>query len=94
MQGRTGARVIIALAVLVAVLFVGYQFFYQWSNLRALNAQKAELQSKLDTVNGKNDALKQEIKDSGSDSFVERMARELLGWVKPGEIKIVDEDNK
>ncbi len=91
MRGRANARVILLLAALAAALFVGYQFFYQWTNLRALKAQKAELQKELAVVEQKNDDLQKDIDASNTDGFVERMARELLGWVKPGEIKIVGE---
>ncbi len=92
MQGKANARVILLLAALAAALFVGYQFFYQWTNLRALKAQKAELQDTLAVVEEKNDDLQKDIDASNTDSFVERMARELLGWVKPGEKKIVGKD--
>ena len=87
------ASVILAVAVTV-VAFVGYQFVSQWVTLRNLNAQKATLTAQLNDLNGKNDGLKKDIEESTTDSFIERMARELLGWVKPGEYKIVDKDKQ
>lgn len=85
------ATAILVIAI-VAVAFVGYQFVNQWLTLRELNAEKAALTTQLNSVNGQNDTLKKEIQDSSTDSAIERLARELLGWVKPGEIKIVDKD--
>ena len=94
MGSKRGIRAVIAVALVLLVAFVGYQFVNQWLSLRALNAEKAVLQSRIDTVTQKNEGLKEDIKQSSSDSFIERMARELLGWVKPGEIKIVDKGGK
>jgi cell division protein FtsB len=78
--------------LLVLATFVGYQFVSQWTILQALNAEKATKQQLLDTKTSQNEALQKDLDDSSTDSFVERMAREILGWVKPGEIKIVDKN--
>lgn len=82
----------ILLVAAAAAAFVGYQFVSQWMTLRELNVEKATLMAQLDSIDGKNEQLKKDIEESNTDSFIERMARELLGWVKPGEIKIVDQD--
>jgi cell division protein FtsB len=59
--------------------------------LNELKTEQAALNGQLGDVNDKNAALQKNIDESGTDSFIERLARELLGWVKPGEIKIVEE---
>jgi cell division protein FtsB len=90
-MSKKAKRYLIVLGVLlVLATFVGYQFLTQWTSLQTLNAEKATLSAQLDTAKDQNDQLQKDIKDSTSDSFIERMAREILGWVKPGEIKIVD----
>ena len=35
--------------------------------------------------------LDDELENAGTDSFIERMAREILGWIKPGEEKFVQD---
>lgn len=84
-------RYLLILAVLLALAaFVGYQFISQWLVLRDLRAENAALTRELNSLQNNNEHLQQEIDKSSTDSFIERMARQLLGWVKPGEIKIVD----
>jgi cell division protein FtsB len=79
-------------AVLVLAGLIGFQFFKQWENLREINAAKAEQSAQLQALKAQNDSMQQALEDSKTDSFVIRMAHELLGWVMKGEIKIVDKD--
>lgn len=87
---------LVAAIVMVAVVggfaFFGFQIIRDLVTLNELKAEQTALSEQLDSVNDKNAALQKEIDESGTDSFIERLARELLGWVKPGEIKIVEED--
>jgi cell division protein FtsB len=85
---------VIMLAVVGSLAFFGFQIVRDLMTLNELKAQKAELQGELNSVNNSNAALQQELDQSDTDSFIERLAREILGWVKPGEIKIVDGDKK
>lgn len=93
-MSKQARRYLLFLAALIAVsAFVGFLFFRDYRNIQALNAEKAAITAELDAKTQDNEELQAKLDDSGSDSFVERMARELLGWVKPGEIKIADKDN-
>ncbi len=93
-MSKKARRYLLVLAALISVsAFVGFLFFRDYQNLQTLNAEKAAITAELDSKTKDNEELQAKLNDSGSDSFVERMARELLGWVKPGEIKIVDKDN-
>lgn len=87
---------LVAAIVMVAVVggfaFFGFQIIRDLVTLNELKAEQTALSEQLGSVNDKNAALQKEIDESGTDSFIERLARELLGWVKPGEIKIVEED--
>ena len=93
-MSKRARRYLLVLAVLIAVsAFVGFQFFRDYQNLQALNAEKAARTAELDAKTQNNEELQAKLDDSSSDSFVERVARELLGWVRPGEIKIVEKGN-
>lgn len=83
---------IVMLAVVGGFAFFGFQIIRDLVTLNELKAEQATLNGQLGDINDKNAALQKEIDESGTDSFIERLARELLGWVKPGEIKIVEED--
>lgn len=85
---------VVILAVVGGLAFFGFQIVRDMITLNQLKSEQAELQSELNSITNGNAALQQEIDQSDSDPFIERLARELLGWVKPGEIKIVDEKKK
>ena len=93
MSGKGGAKKLpLLLAGLLLTGYMAYLFAGQWMSLQTLNDEKAALQTRQEEMAKKTDALKQDIAFSKTDSFIERMARELLGWVKPGEIKIAEKD--
>lgn len=83
-------RYIMAGLIIAAALYVGFVFLKHWKNLQALQAQRDALAQQLDDLQEENEALRREIDFSKTPDFIERMAREILGWVKPGEIKFVE----
>ena len=93
MSGKGGVKKLpLLLAGLLLAGYMAYLFAGEWLSLQTLNVEKAALQTRQEEMDKKTDALKQVIAFSKTDSFIERMARELLGWVKPGEIKIAEKD--
>ena len=93
-MSKKARRYLLLLAALIALTaFVGYQFLRDYQMLQTLNEEKTVVAAELDAKNAQNADLEAKLADAGNESFVERMARELLGWVKPGEIKIADKDH-
>jgi cell division protein FtsB len=68
--------------------------FQQLPILHRLNLQEASLNQQLRTLNGKNAKLQTEIKNLNQDSYIEQLAREKYGMVKPGDIILSAPDNK
>lgn len=93
MSKKARRFLLILAAMLTLAIFVGFQILREYQKLQALNEEKAVVSAQLDAKETENEELAQSIEDSKNESFIERMARELLGWVKPGEIKIVDKEN-
>lgn len=83
---------IIALIIVCLIAYGGFLFFRCWNQLTSLQGQKDALADELGELQDENDQLKREIDFSKTPDFIERMAREILGWVKPGEIKFVEEE--
>ncbi|MDD4796206.1 MAG: septum formation initiator family protein [Eubacteriales bacterium] len=83
---------LILLLLIPICLFVGYLFVRHFLQLRTLQAEQAQLTQQLESVNQANEDLENELQYAGTDSFIEQMAREILGWVKPGEHKFVADD--
>ncbi len=76
---------IVALGVViyagVAVVSFGQQFF----QLHGINQNIDRIQQDITSMRQKNQQLSLEIKRLQSDAYIERIAREQLGLVKPGE---------
>ena len=83
---KTAKILLIAFLAIVAYIAFGNGLFYKvWQEektLTKLEAQKKQLEAE-------NDSLRQVLKRLESDiDFIERVAREDLGLVKPGEVVI------
>jgi len=83
--------------ILKKIIIAGFIFFFVFSYIRqyiTMNRIQKEIDSKqlqLDEVKQKNDRLQEEVEKINSDSaeYLEKLARERLGMIKPGE-KVVN----
>jgi cell division protein DivIC len=74
----------LALLLLVALAVVLGGIF-PFRQILAQNRQVEHTRAKLDALEEENDALRRRIDDLGTNAEVERLAREELGMVRPGE---------
>lgn len=72
---------------------VCYIFISQQVKMYSINKQIEQMQKEEQSVLGKNQELKDEVKMSKSDSYIEKLARERLGLIKPGETPVIDSSN-
>ena len=80
--------------VLIGVLvYASLTFFNQQTLLAAQQPKQEELLAEQEALNQEIDYYKNEREYIGSDDYVEREARERLGWLKPGEKKYVFPEN-
>ena len=85
--------------ILKKIIIVGFIVFFTFSYIRqfvTMNRIQKEIdskQSQLDEVKKKNDRLQEEVEKINSDSadYLEKLARERLGMIKPGE-KVVNSE--
>lgn len=83
------------------MVIIGFAIFFVCSYVRqfmTMNRIKEEISSKqtqLEEIKQKNERLQDEVDkiNSGSDDYLEKLARERLGMIKPGE-KVVNSDDK
>jgi cell division protein FtsL len=83
--------------ILKKIIIAGFIFFFAFSYIRqciTMSRIQKEIDSKqlqLDEVKQKNDRLQEEVEKINSDSaeYLEKLARERLGMIKPGE-KVVN----
>ena len=80
--------------VLLGVLvYASLTFFNQQTILAAQQTKQQQLLAEQDALNKEIDYYKNERDYIGSDEYVEREARERLGWLNPGEKKYVFPEN-
>lgn len=82
--------------LIVGILMIGY-FFYALGlpMIKTHNLEKeiATVEAEMRIIEKKNKELRQQIEFQKTDTYVERVAREKLGYVKPGEVLIVPGKN-
>lgn len=87
-QGRGSGKLILCISVVI----VGYIIFSlgnQFNRLHTMESNVGDMKKQVEELKTKNSALREEIKKIRSDSYVEQVAREQLGLVKPGETLVV-----
>jgi cell division protein FtsL len=86
-------KAMIYLLIIVIVVFA----FKLVMNIRKVNQMQARLnnlQEQVEEQVDKNEKLQEEIKRVKSHDYVEKIAREELGLVKPGEILFIPVEEK
>lgn len=83
--------IIVTLALLI---FVGTLFGTNAMKIHQLNAQKADIQSKLDEAEKKSKQLDEDIKQIGTKNYIELIARKYLGLYYPDEKIVVPVEGK
>lgn len=74
------------------ILLMGAAFLTQvvpYAQIVDANHQVAEARERLATLTAENEALQADVAALQTDAEVERLAREKLGYVRPGEIAYV-----
>lgn len=69
--------------------YIAFSFGDQIMKINAMNREVTKVNQQLAGLEERNQELKKEIKNLQSKTYVERMAREKLGLVKPGEVVIL-----
>jgi cell division protein FtsL len=85
--------------ILKKIVIAGFIVFFAFSYIRqsiTMNRIQKEINNKqfqLDEVKQKNDRLQEEVEkiNSNSSDYLEKLARERLGMIKPGE-KVVNSE--
>ncbi len=80
------------LPAIIAIFLLCYlliSFFTHFQRLAVLQRDIQEIELQLNELGLKNEELKRQLMQVQSDAYIEQVAREKLGLVKPGEGRIV-----
>lgn len=75
--------------LVTALVYAGTVLVQQELKFHEQNDLKAKLSKQIVETKDKNEELLRQIEYSKTDGYIEKIIREKLGWVKPGEIKFV-----
>ncbi len=88
-------RVLATLCIGVLAVFIGYKVVFGANGMKVYEAKRAEvvrLQQQIDQEKARNEQLQHQV-DSlqrADPDAIEKEAREQLGYVKPGEVVLVE----
>ena len=85
---------IIHLLLLFLLVYTLLVFSHQRTMMKELAAKKTNIETEITDLSKDIDILSKEIEKSGTLEFVEKVAREDLGMVKPREIIYIDKSKK
>lgn len=90
---KKGLR-LIHMVLVFMFIYVVVIFNHQRLLMKDLNYKKAMKQEEMDLLQQQIDELNEEIQKSGTLEFIEKVAREELGMVKPREIIYIDKNRE
>jgi cell division protein FtsB len=88
-------RVLATLCIGVLAIFIGYKVIFGANGMKVYEGKRAEavrLQKQIDDEKRKNEQLQQRVDSLQREDpiAIEKEAREQLGYVKPGEVVLVE----
>lgn len=95
MMGRFANSLLWVVAIIGIGLAIGYFFWPQFVKHEELKRTEKSLQTRVESEEVKNMRLRREENDLKTNpNYVEKVAREKLGLVKPGELIYKFEEDK
>lgn len=79
--------------LLFVISYFSIAFLKQELKMRDQYDKADGLKQEIAEVQERNEELQRLIQYTKSDEFIEKVARERLGWVKEGEIKFIEKKN-
>ncbi|MDI6710698.1 MAG: septum formation initiator family protein [Thermoanaerobacterales bacterium] len=73
----------------ILLFYLGFSLVFQMNRLWAMQESVAEMQARVEELQTKNQGLWERLHVLQSDGYIEQVARERLGLVKPGETRVV-----
>ena len=88
--------------VAVIVIVAAFNFWQNIEKMNHLQSKIDEMEEKIEKAEAENKELREQLENTNDPEYIEEVAREKLGLVKPGEMLLVpveekqqeDEENK
>lgn len=81
---------------LVAVIIITALFNF-WQNIQRMERLESEIKNikeEIETAEAENEELREQLENTNDPEYIEEVAREKLGLIKPGEMLLVPVEEK
>jgi len=75
--------------LLIILLYFIFSFGLQFNQLRVMQKELYGMRVQVETLQKKNAELKDQLKLIRTDAYIEQIAREKLGLVRSGEVRVI-----
>lgn len=82
-------KLFLTIFMIFVVVFIGVKFYIGWAKTNVLEKRIEVLKKKIEIAEKKNNKLKKDLTKIDKPKYIEKVAREKLGLVKPGEILLI-----
>ncbi|MEC9489419.1 MAG: septum formation initiator family protein [Halanaerobiales bacterium] len=80
--------------VIVITAVAAFNFYQNMARMNQLENQIEKVKTKIAQAEAENEKLKRQLANSDSNEYIEKVAREKLGLVKPGEKMFIPVEEK
>lgn len=80
---------IFGILLVIVFLFAVYKFYENYRDMRELKDKIMELEGNIANAREEKGKLEEELENVNNPEYIEKIAREELGLVKPGELLII-----
>ncbi len=86
----------IMIILTVFILFIGFKFYINYQKINDLKSEITQLKQNIEETQVENEELKKQLQGMNDLDYIEKVARQKLGLVKPGELLLipVEKENK
>lgn len=88
---------VVVTIIIIIALIAAFNFYQNMVKLNQIENEIEEIEAQIARAEAENEELKEQIDNSSSYEYIEEVAREKLGLVKPGEkmfIPVEEEDEE
>jgi len=85
--------VVITIVAVIAVV-AAFNFYQNMTRMNKIENKIEKIEAQIAEAEAENNKLKKQLKNSNSNQYIEEVAREKLGLVKPGEKMFIPVEEK
>jgi len=76
---------VVIIIVVIIALIAAFNFYQNMRRMNQLETKIEKIETQIAEAEAENNKLKRQLENSSSNEYIEEVAREKLGLVKPGE---------